>query len=102
MLGQTLATSGVTGPASCTTTATPFSAGRRRTRSRARQGTLDAANYSFGPFVPGTLTVDVLAAVHHGQRRAPDLGSSALQGKSIQRSVRRQTYSQLTTERGFS
>ena len=29
-------------------------------------------------------------------------GSSALHGKSIQRSVRRQTYSQLTTERGFS
>src|SRR5207253_9081325 len=29
-------------------------------------------------------------------------GSSTLHGKSIQRSVRRQTYSQLTTERGFS
>ena len=61
MLGQTLATSGVTGQASCTTTATTFSPGGGYPIT-CTQGTLDAANYSFGPFVPGTLTVDVHGA----------------------------------------
>ena len=56
VLGQTLATSGVTGQASCTTTAMTFSPGGSYPIT-CTQGTLDAANYSFGPFVPGTLTV---------------------------------------------
>jgi photosystem II stability/assembly factor-like uncharacterized protein len=56
VLGQVLATSGVTGQASCTTTATTFSPGGGYPIT-CTQGTLDATNYSFGPFVPGTLTV---------------------------------------------
>src|SRR5262249_88696 len=49
-------TSGVTGSASCATPAMPFSpAGTYPITCTV--GTLNAANYSFGPFVPGTLTV---------------------------------------------
>ncbi len=54
--GETLETSGVTGSAACTTTATPASApGDYPITCTA--GTLAAANYTFS-FVPGTLTVD--------------------------------------------
>jgi hypothetical protein len=56
VLGQTLATSGVTGTASCTTTATPYSTGGTYPIT-CTQGTLASSNYSFGPFVAGTLTV---------------------------------------------
>jgi len=56
VLGQTLGTSGVTGSASCTTTAMVFSAGGPYAIT-CTIGTLAAMNYSFGPFVPGTLTV---------------------------------------------
>ncbi|MGN6430374.1 MAG: MBG domain-containing protein [Gaiellaceae bacterium] len=61
VLGQTLATSGVTGKAACTTTAMTFSPGGPYPIT-CTQGTLDAANYSFGPFVPGTLTVTYTGA----------------------------------------
>jgi hypothetical protein len=56
VLGQKLATSGVTGSASCTTTATTGSpAGTYPITCKV--GTLSAANYSFAKFVKGTLTV---------------------------------------------
>jgi len=56
VLGQKLATSGVTGSASCTTTATTGSpAGSYPITCKV--GTLSAANYSFAKFVKGTLTV---------------------------------------------
>jgi hypothetical protein len=53
--GQTLATSGVTGQASCTTTATITSPGGTYPIT-CSVGTLAATNYTFS-FVPGTLTV---------------------------------------------
>jgi hypothetical protein len=54
--GETLATSGVTGSADCSTTAMPFSAvGTYPITCTA--GSLAAVNYSFDTFVPGTLTV---------------------------------------------
>jgi 5'-nucleotidase len=56
VLGQSLDTSGVTGTASCTTTATVTSSGGGYPIA-CTPGTLAAANYSFGPFVNGTLTV---------------------------------------------
>ncbi len=56
VLGQSLATSGVSGAASCSTTATAASpAGSYPITCVV--GSLAAANYSFGPFVAGTLTV---------------------------------------------
>ena len=61
VLGQTLATSGVTGTAACTTTAMPFSTGGNYPIT-CTVGSLTAANYSFGPFVPGTLTVTYSSA----------------------------------------
>ena len=56
VLGQTLATSGVSGSASCSTTATAGSSPGTYPITCAL-GTLTAANYSFGPYVAGTLTV---------------------------------------------
>jgi hypothetical protein len=56
VLGQNLATSGVTGSASCTTAATATSSGGGYPIT-CTLGSLAAANYGFGPFVPGTLTV---------------------------------------------
>ena len=56
VLGQNLGTSGVTGAAACTTTAMQFSPGGNYPIT-CTVGNLAAANYSFGPFVPGTLTV---------------------------------------------
>jgi hypothetical protein len=54
--GETLATSGVTGAATCTTTATSASAAGTYPIT-CTQGSLSATNYSFGPFVGGTLTI---------------------------------------------
>lgn len=54
--GQTLATSGVTGSASCTTTATASSPAGTYPIT-CTQGTLASANYSFGTFTAGTLTI---------------------------------------------
>jgi enterochelin esterase-like enzyme len=56
VLGQTLATSDVSGSASCTTTAMPFSPGGGYPIT-CTAGSLASTNYSFGPFIPGTLTV---------------------------------------------
>jgi hypothetical protein len=56
VLGQTLATSGVTGTASCTTTAQPYSTGGDYPIT-CTVGTLASVNYGFATFVPGTLTV---------------------------------------------
>jgi photosystem II stability/assembly factor-like uncharacterized protein len=56
VLGQTLVTSGVTGSASCTTTAVVFSTAGNYPIT-CTVGSLTSGNYSFGPFVPGTLTV---------------------------------------------
>jgi enterochelin esterase-like enzyme len=70
VLGQTLATSGVTGSASCTTTATPFSPGGGYPIT-CTVGTLSAANYTFATFVPGTLTVTYSAACISGTRTGP-------------------------------
>src|SRR2546422_632226 len=59
VLGQTLATSGVTGIASCTTTATPCSTVPFSPYPiTCTQGTLTADNYDFTNFVPGNLTVN--------------------------------------------
>ena len=62
MLGQTLGTSGATGAASCSTTATTGSPAGSYPIT-CTQGTLVAANYSFGPFVAGTLSVVAPALV---------------------------------------
>jgi hypothetical protein len=70
VLGQTLATSGVTGAADCTTTAMPFSTGGSYPIT-CTQGTLSSANYSFGPFVPGTLTVGYSQPCITGVRSLP-------------------------------
>jgi hypothetical protein len=56
VLGQKLATSGVTGSASCSTTATKSSPPGTYPIT-CKVGTLNAANYSFAKFVNGTLTV---------------------------------------------
>ena len=56
VLGQTQGTSGVTGAAACTTTATTSSPVGTYPIT-CTVGTLAAGNYSFGPFVAGTLTV---------------------------------------------
>jgi hypothetical protein len=55
-LGQTLGTSGVTGAPACTTTATTGSPVGTYPIT-CTVGTLASGNYSFGPFVGGTLTV---------------------------------------------
>jgi photosystem II stability/assembly factor-like uncharacterized protein len=70
VLGQGLATSGVTGQAACTTTAQQFSPAGAYPVTCA-QGTLDAQNYSFGPFVPGTLTVTYSAPCITSVRAGP-------------------------------
>ena len=54
--GETLGTSGVTGAPSCSTPATSTSPAGSYAIT-CIQGTLAAANYSFGPFVAGTLSV---------------------------------------------
>ena len=56
--GETLAASGVTGAASCTSAATASSGASPPTYPIACTiGTLAAGNYSFGPFVNGALTI---------------------------------------------
>jgi hypothetical protein len=54
--GETLATSGVTGHATCTTTAAPWTPAGTAPIT-CTQGSLAAPNYTFGPFVRGTLTI---------------------------------------------
>ncbi len=67
--GETLATSGVTGNASCTTPATQFSTGGTYPID-CSIGSLAAANYSFGPFAPGTLSVTYTSTIT-GNRSVP-------------------------------
>ena len=66
--GETLATSGVTGSASCTTTATAATAPGTYPITCTR-GTLAAANYRFATFVAGTLTITPppAACASHGR-----------------------------------
>jgi predicted extracellular nuclease len=68
--GESLATSGVTGAAACTTTATSFSPGGGYPIT-CTAGTLAAANYAFAAFVPGTLTVVYTGACLAGARSGP-------------------------------
>jgi hypothetical protein len=70
VLGQNLATSGVTGSASCTTTATTFSPGGGYPIT-CTVGSLSAANYTFTTFVPGTLTVTYTGACISGTATGP-------------------------------
>jgi hypothetical protein len=79
VLGQTLASSGVGGNAACTTTAMPFSTGGTYPIV-CTVGTLTAANYSFGPFVAGTLTVGYSQPPIAGTRSSP---LTVLAGQSI-------------------
>ena len=69
VLGETLATSGVTGSASCTTPATSYSTGGTYPID-CSIGSLAAANYSFGPFVQGTLSVTYTSSIT-GTRSVP-------------------------------
>src|SRR5262245_13411930 len=69
VLGQTPATSDVTGSASCTTTAVAFSPPGAYPITCA-VGSLSSTNYGFGPFVAGTLSVTstspCLTGTHNG------------------------------------
>jgi hypothetical protein len=69
VLGQSLATSGVTGSVSCTTTAAAVSPPGDYPIT-CTIGSLASANYSFGPFVAGTLSVTsthpCLTGTHNG------------------------------------
>ncbi len=69
VLGQTAATSDVTGSASCTTTAVAFSPPGDYPITCA-VGSLSSTNYSFGPFVANTLSVGstspCLTGTHNG------------------------------------
>jgi len=70
VLGQTAATSDVTGSASCTTTAVSFSPPGDYPIT-CTVGSLSSTNYSFGPFVAGTLSVTstgpCLTGTHSGR-----------------------------------
>jgi hypothetical protein len=70
VLGQGPATSDVTGSASCTTTAVSFSPPGDYPVTCAA-GTLSSTNYSFGPFVAGTLTVTSSSPCLAGTRDGP-------------------------------
>jgi MBG domain (YGX type)/Putative Ig domain len=69
VLGQSLATSDVTGAASCTTTAVVFSVPGDYPIT-CTVGSLSSTNYSFGPFVAGALSVTstgpCLTGTRHG------------------------------------
>jgi hypothetical protein len=70
VLGQTAATSGVTGSAACSTTAVAFSPpGDYPITCTA--GSLSSTNYSFGPFVANTLSVTSTAPCLTGARNGP-------------------------------
>jgi hypothetical protein len=75
VLGQDLATSGVTGTASCTTTAASSSPGGSYPIT-CTQGSLSSANYSFAPFVPGTLTVTKVALTVTADNQSRPYGSA--------------------------
>ena len=70
VLGQSLATSGVTGSPSCATTAATFSPGGGYPIT-CTVGTLSAANYTFATFVPGTLTVTYSSPCIRGAHTGP-------------------------------
>jgi hypothetical protein len=70
VLGQTLGSSGVTGTAACTTSAAPYSAGGTYPIV-CTVGSLSSVNYSFSPFVPGTLTVGFSQPCITGVRATP-------------------------------
>ena len=61
VLGQTLATSGVTGTAACSTTAVPFSAPGTYLIT-CTLGSLASTNYAFTTFLPGTVDVTTTGA----------------------------------------
>jgi hypothetical protein len=69
VLGQTLATSGVNGSASCTTTAVAFSPPGDYPIT-CTVGSLSSTSYSFGPFVASTLSVTTTAPCLTGTRGA--------------------------------
>jgi hypothetical protein len=69
VLGQTLATSDVTGSASCTTAAAFSPPGSYPITCTA--GSLSSTNYSFGPFVAGTLTVTSTGPCLTGTQSGP-------------------------------
>src|SRR5262249_49195548 len=74
VLGQSLATSDVTGAASCTTTAVAFSPPGDYPIT-CTIGSLASTNYSFGPFVANTLSVTstspCLVGTHDGPLTIP-------------------------------
>src|SRR5580765_4499038 len=70
VLGQTAATSDVTGSASCTTTAVAFSPPGDYPIT-CTLGSLSSTNYSFGPFVANTLSVTTTAPCLTGTRNGP-------------------------------
>jgi hypothetical protein len=67
VLGQTAATSDVTGSASCTTTAAAFSPPGDYPIT-CTVGSLSSTNYSFGPFVANTLSITTTAPCLTGTR----------------------------------
>jgi hypothetical protein len=68
--GQTLLTSGVTGQASCTTGAAPFSAPGTYPIT-CTLGTLASTDYSFGPLLAGALNVTTPASCVTGTQKGP-------------------------------
>src|SRR5262249_9690686 len=70
VLGQSLATSDVTGSASCTTTAAAFSQPGDYPIT-CTVGSLSSTNYSFGPFVAYTLSVTSSSPCLTGTRNGP-------------------------------
>ena len=70
VLGQTAATSDVTGSASCTTTAVAFSPPGDYPIT-CTVGSLSSTNYSFGPFVANTLSVTSTAPCLTGTHSGP-------------------------------
>src|SRR5262249_43504698 len=70
VLGQVMATSDVTGSASCTTTAVQFSPPGDYPIT-CTVGSLSSTNYSFGPFVANTLSVTSTGPCLGGLRSSP-------------------------------
>jgi methionine-rich copper-binding protein CopC len=70
VLGQTAATSDVTGSAACTTTAVSFSPPGDYPIT-CTVGSLSSTNYSFGPFVANTLSVTTTGPCLTGTRTSP-------------------------------
>src|SRR5262249_12361387 len=70
VLGQSLATSGVTGSASCTTTAAAFSPPGDYPIT-CTTGSLSSTNSSFGPFIATTLSITSSSPCLAGTRNGP-------------------------------